>query len=140
MVEAPHDKHREGDEGRPERASNHVGRRRHFADVELDIANHTTKRADDGSDLDEIRVDISDLDLARLQCLGVPVSRDCYLEAGIFCQRILHSIFLFSFYYSGAMFAFSITLRHLTMSCAMRSRMASGVLPRASIPSLRALS
>ena len=59
-----HDEDRQRDERRAERACDHVGGRRHLADVELDVANHAAERADDGNDLDEIGVDALDLHLA----------------------------------------------------------------------------
>ena len=54
VMEAPHQEDRQRNERCAERARDHVGRGRHLAHVELDIAHHSAERADDGHDLDEV--------------------------------------------------------------------------------------
>ena len=46
--------------GRAARAGDHVGGRRHLADVEFDVADHAAERPDDRHHLDEIRIDALD--------------------------------------------------------------------------------
>src|SRR6266446_6529666 len=125
VMKTAHQEDRQRNERGAERAGNHVGRRRHLADVEFEIAHHAPERADDGHDLDEVGLYPRDRDRPALDVLGVAVGGDRNLQ-----PRLRHCF---------SIPAFSITAAHFLTSAAMRSRISSGVLPRASIPSLDAV-
>src|SRR5262249_4861601 len=125
VVEAPHQENRQRNERSAERAGDHVGRGRHLADVEFDIAHHAAECADDGHDLDEVGLQPRNRDRAALDILGMAVGGDGNLQS-----RLRHCF---------SMPAFSITAAHFCTSAAMRSRISWGVLPRASMPSADAV-
>ena len=125
VMKAAHQEDRQRNEGSAERAGDHVGRRCHLADVELDIAHHAPERADDGHDLDEVGLYSRDRRSAALDVLGVAVGGDRNFQ-----PRLAHCF---------SMPALSMTAAHFFTSAAMRARISSGVLPRASMPSADAV-
>src|SRR5262245_37807195 len=129
-MEAPHQEDRQRNERSTERPRDHVGRGRHLADVELDIAHHSAERADDGRDLDEVGLHARDRGHPALDILGMAVGGDRDFQ-----PRLCHGLPPYCF----SMPDSSITVAHFLISVAMRSRISSGVLPRASMPSVAAV-
>ena len=80
MVEAAHDEDRQRDIGGAERARDHVGGRRHLADVELEVAHHAAERLDDRRHLDEVGIDALDRDASILDGLGMAIAADRNLQ------------------------------------------------------------
>src|SRR3984893_1925078 len=126
VMKAAHQKDRQGNERSAERARDHVSRGCHLADVELHIPDHTPECPDNRHDLDEVRLNACDGNRPVLEGLGMTVAGD-----GNFQSWPLRHCF--------SMPAFSITAAHFLTSAAMRSRISSGVLPRASMPSVAAV-
>jgi hypothetical protein len=148
VMEAPHQEDRERRVGRAAGARDHVRCRRHFADVEFEVADHPPERGDDWANLNEIGVDALDRHLCGFHCAGVAVIGDRELQARLISHLLLLEIFVSR---SGIVLrrldaalsrgvqclgisAFSITARHFAASLAIRSCISSGVLPCASSP------
>ena len=93
VMEAPHQEDRQRRIGRAAGARDHVGRRRHFADVELEVADHAPERGDDRNHLDEIGVDALDRHLARFEGARMPIIRDRDFQAWLASHVLLRHIF-----------------------------------------------
>src|SRR5262249_54683383 len=125
VMKASHQENRQRNEWSAERARDHVGGGGHLTDIELDIAHHAPERPDDRHDLDEVGLHAGDRHRPVLDVLGMAVAGDCNLQS-----RLGHCF---------GIPALSITAAHFLMSAAMRSRISSGLLPRAAMPSADAV-
>jgi hypothetical protein len=65
VMETAHQKDRQRDVGRTASMRDHVGRRRHLADVEFKITHHAPECADDRNHLDKVWFDPLDQHLVR---------------------------------------------------------------------------
>src|SRR5208282_5337380 len=90
MVETAHEKYGQRDVWSAAGTRDHIGGRRHLADVKFEIAHHAPEGADDGHHLNEVRFDALDRNHARFQRAGMAVIRDRNFEP----RLISHVVFL----------------------------------------------
>ncbi len=133
VMKAAHEEDRQRDVGSTVRARDHIGRRRHLADVELELAHHPPEGLDDRLHLDDIGVDAFDRHAAVLDRGGVAVAADRDLQpgplgTGRYLGRISCTFTSGPFFESHCfgMPAVWITFAHLAMSFFMRSLRNSG--------------
>ena len=94
VMKPAHQENRQGNEWSAERARDHVGGRRHLADIELDIAHHAPECPYDGYDLDEVPLHSCDGNRPVLDSLGVPVGGDCNFQSRRLCHCFSMPAFL----------------------------------------------
>src|SRR5882724_1332120 len=145
MMETAHQEDRQRDVGRAACARDHIGRRRHLADVELDVANHAAERLDDRYHLDEIGVDALDRDAAVLDRAGMAVAADGDLQprpVGPVRNLAIQSlqVHVNTSSHCLGMPVLSMTARHFSMSRFIRWLICSGGPNIGSMPSAATLS
>jgi len=92
-METPHQEDRQRGIGSAAGARDHVGRRRHFADVEFEVADHAPERGDDRNHLNEIGVDALDLDFSGFHGARMPIICDRKFQARLICHFLLRHFF-----------------------------------------------